>query len=349
MLKQPATDGPRILITRLSAIGDCILTMPMVTALRRALPKAFIAWAVERSAAPLVEHHAAVDHVVRVPKRVCGKPGRLWQLRRELRELKFDIAIDPQSLSKSSVIGWLSGAKRRISFRAPVGRELAPWLATELVTSRQPHVVDRYMELLQPLGIAAGDVRFEVPQSTSAEQAMWPFLRLPQLSNGFAVINPGAGWPTKLWPAERFGQIALRLGQQANVPTVVVWAGEQERKLAEQIVAAAPKHATLGPATSLLELAVLMRKARLFVGSDTGPLHLAAAVGVPCVGVYGPTRPEECGPYGKGHRVCQSYHQVASGRIKKFGPNDAMQAVTVETVWQACEQVLAGVARVSAA
>lgn len=341
-------DAPRILITRLSAIGDCILTMPLVCALRRAMPKAFIAWAVERAAAPLVEHHASVDQVIRVPKRVCSKPGELLQLRRELRNWRFDIAIDPQSLSKSAVVAWLSGAKRRIAFRAPVGRELAPWLANERVTSRQPHVVDRYLELLQPLGITADAVQFDVPQSATAEQAVQPLLSQSRLRNGFAVINPGAGWSTKVWPSERLGAIAQRLGEREGLPSVVVWAGEMERRWAETIVAAAPQHAVMAPATSLLELAAVMRRARLFVGSDTGPLHLAAAVGVKCVGIYGPTRPEECGPYGEGHRVCQAYHQVASGRAKKHGPNDAMQAVTVETVWQACQAVLAESGRAAA-
>lgn len=342
-------DAPRILITRLSAIGDCILTMPLVAALRRALPEAFIAWAVERAAAPLVEQHAAVDHVIRVPKRVCGQPRELWRLGRELRAFKFDIALDPQALSKSSIVAWLSGAPRRISFRGPVGRELAPWLASELVASRQPHVVDRYLELLQPLGIAPSEVRFDVPHSAAAERALAPLLSQPRLSAGFAVINPGAGWPTKLWPADRLGQIARRLGEQANLPSVVVWAGEQEKQLAEQIVAAAPGHALLAPPTSLLELAVVLRKARMFVGSDTGPLHLAAAVGTRCVGIYGPTRPEECGPYGPGHRICQTDRPDPGQRVKKSGRNDAMLSVTVETVWRACEQVLADTTKTSAA
>jgi len=349
MAGQHTSDAPRILITRLSAIGDCILTMPMVTALRRAIPKAFIAWAVERAAAPLIEHHASVDQVIRVPKRVLRKPLELWQLRRELRAWKFDIALDPQALSKSAIISWLSGARRRISFRGPVGRELAPWLATELVTSQQPHVVDRYLELLQPLGVQGGEVRFDVPHSATAEQAMMPLLKQPRLSGGYAVINPGAGWPTKLWPADRLGQVAEQLGRERGLPSVVVWAGEQEKKLAEQIVAAAPESAVLAPPTSLLELTVLMRRARLFVGSDTGPLHLAAAVGSPCVGIYGPTRPEECGPYGTGHQVCQTYRPAANERVKKAGSNDAMQSVTVETVWQACERLLADARRTSAA
>ncbi len=321
----------------------------MVTALRRAMPRAFIAWAVERAAAPLVEQHAAVDHVIRVPKRVLRKPSELWQLRGELRRCNFDIAIDPQALSKSSIISWLSGARRRISFRAPVGRELAPWLASERVTSQQPHVVDRYLELLQPLGIEPGEVRFDVPQDPTAVQAMASFLGQPRLGEGYAVINPGAGWPTKLWPADRLGQIARRLGESAHVPSVVVWAGEQEKRLAEQIVAAAAGHTLLAPPTTLLELAVVMRKARFFVGSDTGPLHLAAAVGTPCVGIYGPTRPEECGPYGPGHRVCQTHRPNPKERIKKAGSNDAMQAVTVETVWQACERLLAASRTTSAA
>jgi ADP-heptose:LPS heptosyltransferase len=184
------------------------------------------------------------------------------------------------------------------------------------------------------------EVRFDVPLHASAEQSLAPLLRQSRLADGFAVINPGAGWPTKLWPPERLGKIAYLLGQVAGVPSGVVWAGQEERRWAEQIVSAAPPHAVLAPATNLLELAVLMRRARLFVGSDTGPLHLAAAVETPCVGIYGPTRPEECGPYGAGHRTCQAFYQGGGSRARRLGTNEAMRAVTVESVWHACRDLL---------
>src|SRR5436190_4356156 len=147
--------APRILICRLSAIGDCILTMPLASALRRQFPGAFIAWAVQGASAPLIEEHPAVDLAIKISKQELRSPLGLWRLRQRLRSQRFDLAIDPQGLTKSALVSWLSGAPRRIGFARPVGREISPWLQTQLAQSRQPHVVDRYLELLEPLGIKA--------------------------------------------------------------------------------------------------------------------------------------------------------------------------------------------------
>ncbi len=334
------SSAPRILICRLSAIGDCILTMPLASALRRQFPSAFIAWAVQGASAPLIEDHPAVDLAIRISKQDLRSPLGLWRLRQRLRSQRFDLAIDPQGLTKSALVSWLSGARRRIGFARPVGREISPWLQTQLVQSRQPHVVDRYLELLGPLGIKTDKVEFSFPVSPSARGNLAPFLNQPALLRGFAVVNSGAGWDSKLWPAERYAGVAEYLATGHRLSTVVVWAGDRERAWGEEIVAQANGHAILAPKTSLLELGELLRKARLFVGSDTGPLHMAAAVGVSCVGIYGPTRPEECGPYGSGHRAVQAFYQSGSARQRRSAKNNAMCAVSVADVCLACSEVL---------
>lgn len=331
---------PRILICRLSAIGDCILTMPLASALRRQFPEAFIAWAVQGASAPLVEEHPAVDLAIRVSKQELRSPLGLWRLRQRLREQRFDLAIDPQGLTKSALVSWLSGAPRRIGFARPVGREVSPWLQTEIVHSRQAHVVDRYLELARPLGIEAPKAEFRFPTSAAAVSKLAPFLDQSLLQRGFAVINPGAGWDSKLWPAERYAEVAAYLALNHRLPSVVVWAGSREKAWGEEIVARAQRHAILAPQTTLLELGELLRRAKLFVGSDTGPLHMAAAVGVSCVGIYGPTRPEDCGPYGSGHRAVQAFYQSGSARQRRSASNNAMRAVSVQDVCQACEEVL---------
>jgi heptosyltransferase-1 len=332
--------APRILICRLSAIGDCILTMPLAVALRRAFPGAFIAWGVQGASASLIEAHPSVDLVIKISKQELSSPLRLWSLRKRLRSQNFDLALDPQGLTKSSLVSWLSGAPRRIGFARPVAREISPWLQTDLVPSRQPHVVDRYLELLQPLGIASPKVEFQFPADAAARNNLAPFLDQPLLQHGFAVINPGAGWDSRLWPTERYGEVAQFLGSAHRLPAVVVWAGDRERVWAEEIVERADGHAILAPKTSLLELGELLRRARLFVGSDTGPLHMAAAVGVPCVGIYGPTRPENSGPYGHGHKVVQAYYQAGTSRERRAASNDAMRAIITTDVCTACEEVL---------
>jgi lipopolysaccharide heptosyltransferase I len=330
----------RILITRLSAIGDAILTLPVLCALRDHFPDAFLAWAAEPGPAAVLRGHACLDELIVVPKGWLKSPRLAWELRSQLRARRFDVTIDPQSLTKSSALAWLSGAQRRLGFARPRGRELSVWFNNELCQPTHTHPGDCQLELLQLLDVRPRDVRFAVPDDPGARAAVEAFLGQSGLDRGFAVINPGASWDSKLWPAERFSQVAAHLGA-GGVPAVVVWAGQREAQWAQQIVAGANGHAVLAPATTLPELAALLRRARLYVGSDTGPMHLSAAVGTPCVALFGTTRPEDSGPYGAGHVTIQEYYQAGTSRARRKAANDAMQAISVGRVCEACDQVLA--------
>jgi ADP-heptose:LPS heptosyltransferase len=287
----------------------------------------------------LLEGYPGLDDVVLVPRDWLRSFRQLCRLRRELRARRFDVAIDPQSLTKSSMLGWLSGAPQRIGFAAPQGRELSVWLNNQRIGPQQEHVVRRYLELLRPI-VGSADLTpiFELPvrQHPRIER----FLEQAQLTTGFAVINPGAGWDSKLWLPERFGQVARHLGQRHDLPSAVVWAGDRERSWAERIVALGGGHACLAPETNLPELARLMQRARLCVAADTGPLHLAAAVGTTCVGMYGSTLPSVCGPFGSQHACVQAFYQGGSARERRNAQNDAMQAIEVPMVTRACDQVL---------
>jgi len=338
----PQDGSPRFLITRLSAVGDCIHTMPLATALRERFPAAFIAWAVQQPTATLLSGHPAVDEIVRVDRRWMKSVRGMLQVRKRLKTLNIDTVLDPQGLTKSSLLGRLSGASRRIGFAAPHGRELSRSLNRELVTARKTHVVERYLELLRPLGAERPAVRFGVPIDDAATEVMQSFAREGHLGRRFAVVNPGAGWDSKLWPAVRFGKVARFLGEEFDVPTAVTWAGPREEKWAEQIVRAGAGHAVMAPPTTLPELAALCREARLFVGSDTGPLHLAAAVGTPCIALFGPTKPEICGPYGHEHISLQAYYQDGTCRQRRGAANDAMREISVEDVCRAAERMLGG-------
>ncbi|MEQ8787986.1 MAG: glycosyltransferase family 9 protein [Pirellulaceae bacterium] len=333
--------APRILICRLSHIGDCLLTLPMVNALRANYADAFIAWIVEKPSDQLLRDHGAVDHLIVVRRGWLKSWQEVRRVRDELRSLDFDIALDPQGLTKSAVCGWLSGARRRIGFTRGIAREAAPWLDNEHVQTGRTHLVEKSLDLLVPLGVDRAKPTFDMPTYQQARRSIDAFLAQSHLGCDFAVVNPGAGWPSKQWPAERFGFVAQRLGQSQRLPSVVVWAGEQERALAETVVARSGGHAILAPPTSLTELAELCRSARLFLSSDSGPLHLAAALGTPCVGLYGPTRPADCGPYGSEHLSVQAFYQSGTSRQRRRGPNDAMRAINDETVLMACGEILA--------
>jgi lipopolysaccharide heptosyltransferase I len=331
--------SPRFLICRLSAVGDTVHTLPLAHLIKQRWPDAFIAWAVEKGPSPLVEWCPMVDETIIVPKGFLKSPGQLAQVRRRLRTLRIDIVLDPQSLTKSAVLAWLSGAKRRIGFSRPIGRELAPWLHSTLVQPEETHVVRRYLEVLKPLGVRASecDIVCDLPHDDVSESTIRRYLAAVLPNQDFAVINPGAGWDSKVWPAECYAAVAKEL----RLPSIVVWAGEKERAWAQQIVADSAGKACLAPETSLLELTALCRQARLFIGSDTGPLHIAAAVGTPCVAMYGPTRPEVCGPYGPGHTVLQAASEDLGSARKTAGiVSDAMLQITPEQVVTACRRAL---------
>jgi lipopolysaccharide heptosyltransferase I len=333
-------DAPRILITRLSAVGDSVQTMPLVTALRRRLPRAKIIWAVERGAAPLVSAHPAVDDIVIVPRKLLAKPHSAWQVRRALGALAIDLAIDPQSLSKSASVAWLSGARRRIGFESPSGREISPWLNNDLVATRSVHMVDKYLELLRPLGIERPEIEFGFRVPSAARQSMQAVVCRPEFADGFAVLNPGAGWDSKRWPWQRHAEVARHLGQTQGMPSLVVWAGEREHAWARSIAEQSEGNAFLAPKTSLLELAALLQQARLMVASDTGPLHLAAALGTPCVGMFGSTRREVCGPYGERNIALQVAFDGSPVRKRPGADNWAVRRVTTDMVCHACDTLL---------
>jgi len=330
-------NASRILITRLSHLGDCVLTLPLATAIRAHNPDAKIAWIVEKPGQQLLADHPAIDELIAVPRGWLKRPSQLLAIRKQLRSFAPDVCIDPQSLSKSAILARLSGAPRRIGFGAPIGREIAPTLNNELVVPETEHLVDRTLGLLQPLGIpipATAD--FAMPNYTAAAAELQSFIENQHLGCTFAVINPGAGWASRRWPPRRYGTVARHLGQKYQIPSVVAWAGEEEEKMATEIVSRSGGHGILAPRTTLQQLAELLRQAAFYVGSDTGPMHIAAAVGTPCISLYGPTLPGKSGAYGAGHEHVQSFYQSTN---RKKG-NEAMCAIEPELVIAASDKMV---------
>ncbi|MBN2022087.1 MAG: glycosyltransferase family 9 protein [Pirellulales bacterium] len=332
--------APRVLIVRLSAIGDVIHGLPVLCALRRAWPEAHLTWVVERRASALLAGHAALDELILLPRGWFKSPGELWRLRRRLRQLRPDVTVDLQGLTKSAAVAWLSGCRRRIGFGDAKGRELSRWLNNELVDAPAAHVIDANLQLLAPLGLFEKTVEFNLPERAEDARSAQATIERLGLGEGYAMLNPGAGWPSKLWPTDRFAEVARHLGRQWRLPSLIVWAGAQERAWAAAIVAGAEGHARLAPNTSLTELAALARRAVLFVASDTGPLHVAAAVGTPCVGLFGPMPAERNGPYGPAHVALQKASFQGASRQRRGAPRAIMEAITVADVADACDNLL---------
>jgi len=332
---------PRIVIVRLSAIGDVMHGLPVACALRDTLPDAEIGWVVEGRAADLLAGHRAIDHLVRVPRKWLKSPAEAARLRRTLRAFAPQVAIDVQGLTKSAVAARLSGARRRIGFDGVDGREFSRWLNNELVLPTATHVVDRNLQLLQPLGIEETAVRFDLPGNPADETFAEQCVSQHGNAGRFAIINPSAGWPSKRWPPERFGQVACHLGHRHQMPTLVVWAGEQEHRMAETIVETSSGHARLAPPTSLTGLVALCRRASLFVSADTGPLHVAVAAGARAIGLFGPVPHQRNGPYGPGNLSLQKATLGGGSRQRRNASNETMLAIQVQDACSACDQILA--------
>jgi len=294
-----------IVIVKLSAIGDVLHGVPTAVALKRAFPRARIGWVVEGRSGDVLAGHPAIDHLFRVPRGWLRSFAAVRSLRRQLLDFAPDVTVDLQGLLKSAVPTRLSGARMRIGHAAPESREGA-WLAyTHPVRATADHVVDRNCELLAPLGVRSVAPSFDMPRWPVSLARMREWLGSLRLAAAPVILNPGAGWPSKIWPAERFAGVARELERRHGLRSVVVWGGDGELASAERIAAAAGGAAVVAPRTTLQDLGELARLARLFISSDTGPLHLAAAVGTPCVGLFGPVPGARNGPYGPLHAVVE--------------------------------------------
>lgn len=287
----------RVLIVRLGALGDIIHAAPVAAAIRAARPDALIDWVVDRKHAGVVDLLDGLRRVVvwQGP-RVFGQRGAIAAVG-ALRAARYDIAMDLQGLLKSAVLARLSGAPRVVGFAAASLREpAARWFHTETVTPGDDgHVVEKNLAMLTALGIAP--VAAPVAFRSRPAPAIDAFLRAFAGASPFAVLNPGAGWPNKQWPLDRFGEVASRLSSRFGLRACVTW-GPGEEHVAQQVVRASSGAAVLAPATELSDYLALARRAALVVTGDTGPMHLAAAVGAPVVGLFGPTSAVRNGPFG---------------------------------------------------
>lgn len=305
---------PRYLIVRLGALGDILHALPVAAALRRARPDAAIDWIVDRRHRALVDMCPLVDEVVAVDgRRLRGNDGWL-AARRRLRGARYDAALDVQGLLKSGVVARASGAREVVGFDTLHLRERAARLfyTRQAFAPRGPHVIDRNLTVVEALDFDIDDRREIVLEPPPASPAVGEFAR--GRASGFALLNAGGNWPNKRWPAERFGAVAGRVRERTGLHSLVLW-GPGDERLAATVVASSVGAAALAPETTLADVMHLARAASVVVSGDTGPLHLAAAVGAPCVGIYGPTDPARNGPWSpydislSRHAICECSHQ----------------------------------------
>ena len=320
----------RILLVRMSALGDIVHALPVLAALRRAWPAARVDWIVDEAYAPILSLAEGLHRRVIVRASASAKASTAAKASvdgtadkqavpakdtvsfgggmgyvsavRYLRSQRYDAALDLQGLLKSAVWARVSGAARVIGFdRAHLREPLAAAFYSETVVPLEaPHVIQKNLSILAALNLPQGAV--ELPLHPVAGAAATAAITAAGGPGHYAVLNPGAAWPNKRWPAERFGALAAQLRARTGLPSLVTW-GPGERALAEQVVGASDGAAAPAPPTAIADLAVIMRDAALVVSGDTGPLHIAAAMGTPLVGLYGPTWPERNGPWNPADQV----------------------------------------------
>jgi 3-deoxy-D-manno-octulosonic-acid transferase/heptosyltransferase-1 len=349
-----------ILIVKTSAIGDVIHTLPSLWSLRAHFPQAQITWLVEESAADLVIGHQALNRVLVVRRKSWLRDLRSGRISRalsgflgfvrELRDTRYDLVIDFQGLLKSALWVLLARGSRKAGFGA--GMEHAEY-SYLVLNERVPaadmnrHAIERSLLLLKGLGVPAADLRYDIPVSPQHAFEAAALLRACGVNDEDRMIamNPMARWPTKLWDAQSFAALADRL--EAEGLCVVFTGGAQDGPALDEIGRhMTRRHRRLDGKTNLNQLAALYRRAQVVVTTDSGPMHLAVAVGTPVVALFGPTAPWRTGPYGPNHAVLR-LDLTCSPCFKKqcvttaYEERACMKRLTVDHVAQAVLQKLA--------
>ncbi len=331
----------RVLVVRTSSIGDVVHVLPALAALHRAGHE--VGWLVEPASRVLLDTNSFVSRVNTIP---AVKAYRLSQARAALRALRaerFDVALDFQGLWKSALWAWLSGARRVIGYAGPWRRERPSSLLLDEqvpLPAEAVHVIDKNLALLRALGIDALGLReFPLPPAPDSGPRVEAGLASLGLRE-FAVLNPGGGWASKLWPAESFGELARGL-RARGLASVVTW-GPGEEALAERAVAASDGAAVRSFPTSLLDYVELARRARVVVAADTGTLHLACAVRTPVVALFGPTDPARNGPFDPADAVRRRVPPCAPCHRRVCPRHDGvMKGIPAAEVLEAVERRLA--------
>lgn len=273
-------------------MGDVIHAIPTAAALRGRFPEARIDWLVDPRYVALLEMVRGIDSRIAVNTR---RPAQTFATIRDLRRVGYTAVIDLQGLLKSAVLARAARAERTIGFATDHLRErtAAPFYTHRIDPHGAAHVIFKNLALLEPLGSRDARVAFplEIPSSAVSDSVSARFDNAP-----YAVINPGAAWPNKRWPPDRFGALASDIRARFGMRSLVVW-GPGEQPLAEAVARGSNGAAETAPATSITDLFAIARRARLLISGDTGPLHIGGAVGTPLVALFGPTLASRNGPW----------------------------------------------------
>lgn len=340
----------KILILKPSSLGDVVQALPVLRLLKLHYPHAEIFWWIESGTAALLEGDPDLSGIFHFDRERWATPrhwGDIWKSIRELREHRFDLIIDLQALARSGAVGWLANGKSFVGLHDP--RELAHGYYDISVPrpSPQTHAVDWYLETLHVLGVPVHRDFEWLPRREAAAcevEAFWPWNGQPAVA-----LLPGARWENKRWPVKHFEELISQLRRVNGELRIVILGGQSDSQLAAAIASAAPQIcADFTGRTSLPQMIEVLRRCRIVVTNDTGPMHVAAALRKPVVGIFGPTNPLRTGPYGQIDRALQRHDLPCVPCMKSFCSYlEPLACVRGISPRQVAEEVLARLANKS--
>ena len=341
-------DLKKILIIKPSSLGDIALTLPALSALRRSFPHAKISWLIRPEFSALLENHPHLDRTIFFDRKFFGKAWynpraflSLLSFVRQLRSDNFNAVIDLQGLFRTACLAWLSGCKKR--FGMATAREFAHIFYTHKVPQNQSciHVVDYYLKIAKTAGAHDTAVEFVLPCDAAASDSIRKLLTSHNIEiDNYAVLVPGSARAYKCWPIERFAALADKISSQFGLSIIAVGIAP-EKELVEKLKSLAKVPITnFAGLTSLPELIALLKTARLVVSNDTGPGHIAAALGTPLVMIFGCSNPARIYPYGRNNCVVAVEPDSRGLEIRSNNPKYDIKAITPEDVYRkVCEQL----------
>ncbi|MCK4958475.1 MAG: lipopolysaccharide heptosyltransferase I [Planctomycetes bacterium] len=335
----------RILIIKPSALGDIVVALPAMAALRKTFPDAKIAWLVRTGFAPLLEDVEGLDEIIYFDRILLGKWWRsphafaeLISFVKNLRKHRFDTVIDLQGLFRTALFAWLTGCKKR--FGMATAREFATVFYTHKIEQDDDsvHVIDYNRKIVAAAGANADTVAYNLKPNKNALDEMTELLNKNNVNqNACAIIVIGSAHAAKCWPKEHFAELADRMAAKFDVKIVAVGTADEREAVRAVNDIATVNIVNLAGLTNLTQLIAILSKAKVVISNDTGPGHIASALDRPTVMIFGPTNPERIKPYNKKHSVAAVESDSWKHQIRSTNPKYEIQKITVDHVFRTVE------------
>ncbi|MDD5454612.1 MAG: lipopolysaccharide heptosyltransferase II [Candidatus Ratteibacteria bacterium] len=331
------TDETRMLILKPSAMGDIVHTLPLLVSLKKSFPNRYIAWGVKEKFADLLTKNPYLDELI------IWKERGFWRFAKDIRDRGFDIVLDLQGLFRTGLVAYLSKAPQRWGFLKEETKENQLFFLNIRVPTPSENIVEKYLDFAEHLQ-AERIIEFPIAEKDYAKEYIAQFFQRTDISPDDKLIGliQNTGWQNKTWKAERFAQLGRLINTKKNWKVMLIWGiGEAEKAKAQKINEMAAGKLLIAPATTIAQLVSLLKRCSMVIGGDTGPLHLATALGLPVIGLYGPTPPSRNGPYSEKSEVV--YHNLPCSpcwkRMCISKNNTCMDSIQVDEVMQKIENL----------